>query len=192
MRKYVSRWSGSFQVPARMMRWLEEMLAGEGYRVQAVAVAALAMRVWCSPEHIGKPFPLSRGEVAEKLGLKDWETRKAIELLVKVGFINRQNGAGKPRRTAKGIRRPPTLYRLCVAVLSYFRRLLAKRSQSPAPVTNPSDENRSSPEGIITGEVTPPPSRSLGEDTRTPPSGHVADHRLGSMTGGFRPPAGSR
>lgn len=169
MRKYVSRWSGSFRTPARMMQRLEELLAGEVYKVQAVMIATMVMRVWCSPDHIGKPFPLSRGEVAAKLGLKDWETRQAIQLLVAVGFLTRQGEAGKPRRTAKGIRRPPTLYRLCVAVLSYFRRLLAKRSPSSPPVRNPLDDIRSSPEGLFTGEASsvsrwpvPRPRSSVG------------------------------
>lgn len=150
MGQYVSRWSGAFRVPSRMMQWLEERLAGETYRVQAAAVAAMAMRVWCSPEHIGKEFPLSRLEVAAKLGLKDWETRKAIELLEKIGFLNRQNKAGKPRRTAKGIRRPPILYRLSMTILGYFLRLLAKR-RDPTPVSNPSEGKRFSPERILTG-----------------------------------------
>jgi hypothetical protein len=147
--KYLSRWSGNFKAPKRMMRWLEERLAGETYAVQAATVAVMCMRVWCSPGRIGEEFALSRTDVARKLGLREWETRKGIELLVAVGFLSAKAPESlQARRTAKGIRRPPILYRVCLTIVSYFRRLLEKRS---APVFNLSEGNLPKTEGLYSG-----------------------------------------
>lgn len=145
---YASRWSGGFKIPRRMLTWLEERLAGEQYKDAAMAIAGLTLRVWASPKHIGKEFPLSRLDVMRLLGLKEWHTRKGIDLLVAVGFMTRGEG-GKPRRTGEGIRRPPRLYRLNAWIRAYFERLIVKRSGS-APVNNPPDGK------ILSSEKNPP------------------------------------
>lgn len=162
--RYFSRWSGNFKTPRRMMNWLERRLAGEAYAVPASQIATLCFRVWCSPAHIGKRFPLSRLDVAAKLGLGENQTREAIKLLVRVGFLTAEKPeSSKPRRTARGPRRPPILYRLCLHVLSYFRKLLERR---PPPVSSSSNRKILLTEGLLTGaEAT---RASAGAPSRTP------------------------
>ena len=171
-RKYLSRWSGDFKAPKRMMRWLEERLGQEFYAVPAAAVAVMCMRVWCSPDRIGEEFALSRTDVAKKLGLRENETRQAIELLVRIGFLSRRPPeSSKARRTAKGIRRPPFLYRVCLSIVSYFRRLIEKRS---APISNLSEENLTTG-GVYSGAG---PADEKKGDPLGPPCAHKEETRL--------------
>ena len=171
MRNFVSRWSGAFRVPARMMDYLAAQLAGHPRRVEATALAALVMRVWCSPKLIGRTegFPLSRREIANILGLSEHRTRQAIAALLECGFLTR-SAVAPARRTHRGIRRPPTLYRLCMAVLGFFRRLISKRP----PISNATHgkfslvlgKERISPEGILMGGGSNRPSAATTDGVR--------------------------
>lgn len=172
---YVSRWSRGFRIPRRMLRWLEERTAGEMYQVQAIEVAGLIMRYWASPKHIGKDFPLSRRDLMELLDMRENHVRRAIDLLVAVGFIRIEKRTGKARRTGEGIRKPPRLFQLAAWILSYFRRLIAVRSGA-APISNPpgekilSSEKESprTPRRILIGAKPPTPvlSRPKEDDPK--------------------------
>ncbi len=144
--KFPCRWSGNFKMPMRMMRWLEIQLAGEQFKLEAIAIAVYVARVWASPQNLGKEFCLSRPEICQALGYTDWTVKQALILLGKIGFLNRLTdyvgvNRQKPRMTAKkGLRHPPHRYALGARIAAYFLTLLLRRNQKP--------EYKASPEKI--------------------------------------------
>lgn len=167
---FISKWSGAFRAPRRMMDWLDERLAGARFKTAAGSIAVLTLRTWASPNNIGKAaageIVLSRLDLAKILGLTEWQVRQGIEALVSIGFLDRLGTAGAARRTEEGIRRPPRLYRLAAWIVGYFRRLHERRGASPVSNATRADrgflkrEGRTStPERLLTGEgskISPP------------------------------------
>jgi hypothetical protein len=143
--KYSCRWSGNFRMPMRMMRWLEVQLAGEQYKLEAIAIAVYVARVWASPRNLGREFALSRPEICKTLDLKDWAVKQSLILLAKIRFLDRltnYDGGNrqKARQTSKGLRHPPHIYALCARIKAYFLTLLLRRNTPP--------EYKASPEKI--------------------------------------------
>lgn len=158
--KFPSRWSGNFKMPMRMMRWLEIQLAGEQFKLEAIAIAVYVARVWASPQNLGKEFCLSRPEICQALGYSDWAVRQGLILLDKIQYLHRLTDyAGEKRQKArmvenKGMRHPPHIYILGARIKAYFLTLLLRRNTPP--------EYKAPPEKIGSSSKNPNPEPSGG------------------------------
>jgi hypothetical protein len=114
-----SRYCGTYRAPTKPHNALADLLAGDRHRIAAHALAVFLMRIQCGPNTYGRAFPLDRRQLAghKLLGLTQWQVRRAIVLLVAVGFIEHVTLANSglsyaPRGPDKAGWKRPVFYRI--------------------------------------------------------------------------------
>jgi hypothetical protein len=114
-----SRYCGTYRAPTKPHNLLADLLAGDRHRIAAHALAVFLMRIQCGPNTYGRAFPLDRRQLAghKLLGLTQWQVRRAIVLLLAIGFIERvaldNSGLSyAPRGPDKAGWKRPTFYRI--------------------------------------------------------------------------------